>query len=219
MQFKKQLLLWLMRPLWLMIACTWVGWGGWTLFTRTPLFVEWFSAFIFVLCNSLMIVLWIMPFQRHVSVLYTGRYDRRTIWSHVMLAGAVAVLLECLGVALLVWTPLRSMVQVTFWGSPFYPYVAVREWIVPIYWLLGYGLFVPVLYYAFARAAYPARGAMGGFWLAGVLVLAAFAILLEDSLYPAWSWTYAALWGALLCAGVAMLAGAYWMRHRVEVRP
>ena len=104
---------------------------------------------------------------------YTRGFSRHRLWLHTLLATAAAVLTVWLPVGLIVWTPLRSLVQDGLFKSPYYPGAAFLDRWLPLQIMAAYALLLPVFHYAWIRLAHPSRGRMGGVLLAAGFVCAA----------------------------------------------
>ena len=106
------------------------------------------------------------------AFVYTRGFSRNSLWLHTMLATAAAVLAVWLPVCLIVWTPLRSLVQDVLLRSPYYPGAAFLDRWPPVQVMAMYALLLPVFHYAWIRLAHPSRGRMGGVLLATGFVIA-----------------------------------------------
>lgn len=93
--------------------------------------------------------------------LYSRGYSRWTLWLHAQVAAAMTVLLVCLVPALLIWLRMRSDFQERVFQTADFPFMAPREDIVPVVWLLLYLLFTPLCTLAAARKG----SAAGTVWL------------------------------------------------------
>ena len=83
--------------------------------------------------------------------LYSRGYSRNTLWLHAQLAGLIAVLLTCLPSALFIWLRIRSGIQSRLSDTSTAAFMAPREDVVPLAWLMLYVLFVPLCALAAAR--------------------------------------------------------------------
>ena len=179
LRIRPGLLWYLLRPLIpvtlvaLAVACLYVflwpdilGWrDGW--------------AAVFVLIHSRGIALRFGRFdQGSFAFLYSRGFSRDQLWGHVILASSLAALSVWLPAALIVWTPLRSLVQDVVFLSPFFPIMAPRDVSVPWMWLVGYGVSIPLFHYEWVRRGQPARGgAAGPLLVAGVIVALAVCMV------------------------------------------
>ncbi len=105
------------------------------------------------------------------AFLYTRGYSRDSLWAHTMLASSAAVLAAWLPAAVLVWTGARGVVQDRLLQNPEFPIMADSEMLLPLKWLLGYVVLLPIYHYAWIRGAQPTRGRLGGVVAAGALVV------------------------------------------------
>ena len=103
---------------------------------------------------------------------YTRGFSRNSLWLHTLLASAAAVLTVWLPVGLIVWTPLRSLVQDGLYQSPYYPGAAFLDRWLPIQVMAAYALLLPVFHYAWIRLAHPTRDRTAGVLLAAGFLFA-----------------------------------------------
>ncbi len=137
------------------------------LFAREPLLWRnpWMA--LFVLVHSIAIAFCFGRFRnRSFAFLYTRGYSRDELWMHKMLGTIVSVVAVWLPMGLIVWTPVRSIVQDKLFISPYFPIMAGREAAVPFIWLGGYAIFLPMFHYVWIRRAQPTRGGDGSVLLA-----------------------------------------------------
>lgn len=177
MKIKVSLLAMLQRQM-LGVSLTAVLIGGlYVLFSREPLSWDnpWLS--LFVLVHSIAIAFYLGRFRSaSFSYLYTRGYTRDLLWGHKMLSTIIAVLLVWLPMGLIVWTPVRSIVQDKLFISPYFPIMAGREAAVPFIWLGGYAIFLPMFHYVWIRRVQPTRGGDGSVLLAIGMVIVTWTL-------------------------------------------
>lgn len=143
------------------------------LFTREPLL--WWNPWmaLFVLVHSIAIAFCFGRYRsRSFAFLYTRGYSRNELWMHKMLGTILSVLAVWLPIGLIIWLPIRSNVQDKLFMSPYFPLMMIREASVPLSWLGGYALLLPLFHYVWIRQAQPMQGANGVKLLAvGVVVV------------------------------------------------
>ena len=216
LRIRPGLLLYLLRPLMpttvvaLAVACLYLlfwpdilGWrDGW--------------AALFLVIHSYLIARHFGGFDRgSFAFLYSRGFGRDQLWGRVIVASVLSALAVWLPAALLVWTPLRSIVQDVVFLNAFFPIMAPREASAPWMWLVGYGLLVPLFHYGWVRRAQPVHGgAAGPMLVAGVVV--AIAVLMLDGVFRPWfTWLCAVAGVVIVCA----TSTAAWRGHRdLEVR-
>ena len=211
MLIRPTLLIWLFRSNWsshvaLPVACLWV------LFTKEPLslFQQIGLPTTFILLHSLAITAQLGKFRTApFAYFYSRGFSRDKLWGHQMLASLLAVGWVWLPAALLVWTPARSAVQDLLYRSPYYPLMSPREVWVPLWWLAGYAILLPVFHYAWIRQAQPVRWPTSGNWLALALVVAFVTLFnVPNSAIRASAWyVHGLLGGGVLIAAVLLIAG------------
>ena len=172
-------------------------------------------AAVFVVIHSLVIARRFRRFDRgDFAFLYSRGFSRDQLWGHVILASVLAALAVWLPAALIVWTPLRSLVQDVVCLNPFFPIMAPLETSAPWMWLICYVLSVPLFHYEWVRRAQPVRGGAAGPVLAAAVIVV-MAVLITLSMYQWFVWFCAA-------AGVVVVLAtsvAAWRGHRdLEVR-
>ncbi|MEX0653826.1 MAG: hypothetical protein WDZ31_04915 [Phycisphaeraceae bacterium] len=146
--------------------------------------------------------------------LYTRGFSRDALWVHLLLAEGLAVLCVWLPAALLVWTPVRSVVQDRWLANPWFPVMRASELAVPWGWLAGYVLLLAVFAYAQVRRWQPTRERAAGTLLAAGTVAVGLTLVAEG-FHTEW---YGYLtWTALAVAALAMLVGAWRLHRRLEV--
>ena len=216
MYARPQLMFWLARQL---LPVTIVALPGaliYLLLHSEPLHWRdpWPWVFIFAHCLAIQATLG--RFQSSgFAFLYCRGFGRDVLWSHLVIATALAVMAVWLPAALTIWAGLRSVVQDRVFESPYFPIMMPRETWVPLAWLVGYAVFLSVFNYAWIRQAQPTRGrSAGNFIAAGVLVFS--FIMINMGFHAPW---YA--WLSSVCVGgvvLAMLVGAWRLHRRLEVR-
>ena len=172
-------------------------------------------AAVFVLIHSSVIVLRFRRFDRgEFAFLYTRGFSRDQLWGHVIVASVLAALAVWLPAALIVWTPLRGLVQDVVFLNPFFPIMAPMETSAPWMWLICYAVFIPLFHYEWVRRAQPVRGGSAGPMLAAAVIVT-MAVLITLSMYQWFVWFCAVAGVIVVCATSA----AAWLGHRdVEVR-
>ena len=149
------------------------------------------------------------------AFVYTRGFSRNDLWLHTMLASAAAVLTVWLPVCLIVWAPLRSLVQDVLLKSPYYPGAAFLDRWLPVQIMAAYALLLPVFHYAWIRLAHPTRGRMGGVLLASGFVCA--LVVTGGVVHWLGQWV-GGLFLALIGVVVVLLLVCSWQLHRrVEV--
>ncbi|MHC4638332.1 MAG: hypothetical protein ACYTBP_06470 [Planctomycetota bacterium] len=146
--------------------------GLYMLFTREP--ISWQNPWIaiFILSHSIAVAVCLGRFRSaDFAFLYTRGYSRDQLWVHKMLATVLCVLAMWLPIALIVWTPVRSIVQDKMFNSPYFPIMAQREAAVPWFWLAGYAILLPMFHYVWIRQAQPIKGSNGAVLLAIGMVI------------------------------------------------
>ena len=112
--------------------------------------------------------------------------------------------------ALIVWCGLRSSNQ-DYMSNPNFPVMAPRETPVPLFWLAGYVIFIPLLQYQWVRYVQPVKAPHSGVWV-GVAGLAAVFVLVFETFRTAPWLNYVAGVAAAVC--VIVLFRASWRLHR-----
>ena len=149
------------------------------------------------------------------AFLYTRGYSRDALWAHTMLASFLSVLAVWAAAAAIVWTPLRSMVQGHLFRSPYFPVMAPQEATVPLAWLVGYCILIPLSHYAWIRHAQPTRGGLGGTFIAAGVTVALVVLTLEGLYRPWFTWLAAGAGTVTVCV---MLIGSRRLHRRLEVQ-
>ena len=180
--------------------------------------LEWRNgwAAVFIVIHSRLIVLRFARFDRgSFAFLHTRGFSRDTIWVHNMLASWLSALAVWVPVAVIIWSPLRGLVQDVLFRSPYFPIMAPREAMAPFAWLIGYGILIPLFHYQWIRKAQPVKGGMGGvFVVTGVI--AAIAVLMMEGSRHAW-FGYLVAAAGIVAVPVTVIAS--WRLHRrLEVR-
>jgi hypothetical protein len=171
---------------------------------------------LFVAVHSLALVSRLARFRSpDFAFLYERGFGRNTLWAHTMLATAVAILLVWLPMALIVWTPLRGLVQDVVFRSPFYPLMRPREVSVPWVWLGLYAVVLPVLHYEWIRRAHPTRGGAAGSFITAGLVLVALTLFNMPFQHEWFGWLV--LVASVTLAATALAASRRLHRH-LEIR-
>ena len=188
---------------------------GWALLQRDPLAGQVLWPGVFIVIHSFRITSALGRYRsREFAHLYGCGFGRDVLWTHLMLATAVAVFCVWAPGAVTVVTPVRSLVQDHVFHSPYYPIMAVEERVLPLLWAAGYVVVVPPLHYVWIRAAQPRMEGYSGRLLAAGLVLAGFVIAnaASPSLRDA-EWFRPGLLG--IGGGVSfVLFVAGWVLHR-----
>jgi hypothetical protein len=217
MKLKPALLFWLVRSLQpsffiAPFACLWV------LMRRDPLFSgdSDLQAFYILIHCIVIFALQSGAEGSRFGFLYTRGFSRDVLWSHRMLASAVAVLVVWLPAALLAWTGARSWVQDFLYQSPWYPLMAPREAWIPLAWLAVYAGYVPALHYFWIRAAAPARAGNDGFWLALAYGITLFAVVINRNRLIRADFFWPAV-GVMTVLAIALLVAGRRLHRRLEV--
>jgi len=168
----------------------------------------------FVLAHALLVA---SAFGRsgtsNFAFLYARGYGRDCLWAHTMLASITAVLVVWFPAAMLIWTEARSLVQDCLLRSPEFPIMADSEMLLPLKWLLGYAVLLPIFHYVWIRGAQPTRGRYGGVIAAGALAVGLLSL---------GGWSFPADWLGWLTYAVhgvailAMLVAGFRLHRRVE---
>jgi hypothetical protein len=185
------------------------------LFAREPLSWQnpWMA--LFVLVHSIAIASCFGWFRsRSFAFLYTRGYSRDELWIHKMLGTVLSVLAVWLPMALIVWLPIRSIVQDKLFVNPYFPLMMMREASVPWFWLGGYAVLLPLFHYVWIRRAQPTRGANGSVLLA-IGVVIAIATLMSFRWHP--FWFRALLWILSAIVIVTTLVAGCILHRRLEV--
>ena len=149
------------------------------------------------------------------AYIYTRGYCRDELWANKMLSTVLSVLAVWLPAALIVWLPIRSVVQDKMFVSPYFPLMMVREATVPWFWLFGYMILLPMFHYVWIRRGQPTRGGNGSVLLAIALVIAA-ATLMLFRWHPAWFQTLVWIVSAVMVS--TALAGGFLLHRSLEVQ-
>lgn len=149
--------------------------------------------------------------------LYSRGFANDTLRNVTFLAHVFAVLMVWLPVSLLIWTPVRSMVQDRLFQNPYFPLFTSYERLVPWQWLLGYGILMPVLHYAWTRRAQPWRGRRAGDSLTLGSALAVFSLWGTAS-FSGKNWLQFSLPISGLAA-ITLLFMLSWRLHRTMEAP
>jgi len=185
------------------------------LFAREPLGWQnpWMA--LFVLVHSIAIAVSLGRFRsRSFAFLYTRGYSRDELYVHKLVGTALLVLAVWLPIALIIWTPIRSIVQDKLFVSPYFPIMAIREAAVPWAWLGGYAILLPLFHYVWIRRAQPTRGGNGVVLLAIGVVLA-MAILMTFRWHPQWFRNL--LWILSVIVILTNLIAGWLLHRRLEV--
>ncbi len=145
--------------------------------------------------------------------LYTRGFDRDTLWLNLMLATVIAVLPVWLPAALIVWSPLRSIIQADLFHNGWYPLMRPEDAIWPWLWLAGYAVLMPAVHYAWIRRAQATRGGGGGDMLALAQIATVITVCLLGRAIarePLLVWT---VLSALMLSALFALT-ASWRQHR-----
>ena len=80
---------------------------------------------VFVVIHARLTMLRLCRFdQGSFAFLYSRGFSRDSIWMHTMLANFLVILAVWTPAAIIVWTPLRGLVQDALFRSPFFPIMA-----------------------------------------------------------------------------------------------
>ena len=189
----------------------------WTVFSQEPLHKSYMPGLgIFVLVHSVAVV------HRSASspvfgYLYSRGFPWRVLWWHTMAASLMSVLLVWGVAALMVCLPIRSFVQETLFGNPWYPIMIPHDTAFILFALAMYLVVLPIMHYAWIREAQPVRHAHTALWpLLSFLVLLPLLTAAPQVLVQRASWSWAAL-GAVAVSVTLLIAG-YGLHQRLEVR-
>lgn len=148
----------------------------WALLVFGPLYRQNGFALFFIITHCVAITCLLSRFSSGFAWLHGRGYTRKTIWSHTMAAAAASALFVWLPAALIVLTPLRSLLHDRVFQEPYYPIMQPRDarevWI----WLWAYALLIPLMSYGWIREAQPTRGSTHGWSLVIVAMLAGFSL-------------------------------------------
>jgi hypothetical protein len=186
------------------------------LFAREPLLWRnpWMA--LFVLVHSIAIAFCFGRYRnRSFAFLYTRGYSRDELWMHKMLGTILSVLAVWLPIGLIIWLPIRSIVQDKLFISPYFPLMMIREASVPLPWLGGYALLLPLFHYVWIRQAQPMRGENGVNLLA-IGVVITIGTLMLFRWHPFWFRTL--LWILSAIVIVTTLVASCILHRRLEVR-
>lgn len=186
------------------------------LFRRTPLNPHdpWLA--LFVLGHSVALAVNQGRFCRPDFVfLYTRGYSRDTLWLNKVLSSLLAVLAVWGAMALIVWLPLRSTFQDLYFKSPYFPLFMSKEVSVPVAWLAGYVLLLPVFFYVWIRKAQPTRGANGAALLVIGLVTTVITLMLFRW-HPFWMKILISI-ASITVTGVSLIGG-FLLHRSLEVQ-
>jgi hypothetical protein len=185
------------------------------LFTREPLAWQNPWTALFVLVHSIAVAVCLGRFRsRSFAFIYTRGYSRDELWAHKMLATVLAVAPVWLPMALIVWLPVRSVVQDKLLVSPYFPIMRIREASVPWAWLAGYAVLMPLFHYVWIRRAQPLRGGNGVVLLA-IGVVIAMSTLMSFRWHPQWFRILLWILSAVV-VGTALIAGRL-LHRQLEV--
>jgi len=170
----------------------------------------------FVLVHSIAIVSCMGRFRsRSFAYIYTRGYSRDELWCNKMIASFISVLIVWLPVGLFIWYPVRSTIQDKMFMSPYFPLMMIREATVPLFWLFGYAVLVPLFHYVWIRRAQPTRGSNGAVLLAISVVIAALT-LMTFRWHPAWF--KMVIWTASSVMIAAASVGGLLLHRNVEIQ-
>ena len=181
------------------------------LLMREPL--EYDNAWLawFILLHSICMVFSLGRFRsKSFAFLYSRGYSWDAIWCHKMLSTALSVLWVWGAMALVVWTPLRSIVQDKMYASPYYPLFAIKEVSVPWAWLMGYAVLLPMFHYVWIRRAQPTLGGEGS-----VLIAISMVVVIITLRSFRWHQRWFEIM-VMVLAGVVVVTNlvAGWLLHR-----
>jgi hypothetical protein len=147
---------------------------------------------------------------------YSRGYARDVLWSHLMLASALSILVGCLPAALIVWSGLRSVVHDHFFHSPYFPIMAPYETWVPLGWFGLYLLLASAFHYVWIRRAQPTKGGRGGFYVSFAIVVALVTVFnMVFSLHGWLAWLSGVSYVVVL---LCLVFGGRAIHRSVEVR-
>ena len=185
------------------------------LFAREPLGWQDPWAAMFVLAHSIAITSCLGRFRSSgFTFLYTRGYSRDQLWAYTMLATVASVLFVWLSAALIVWTPLRGLIQDKLFVSPYFPVMAIREASVPWSWLAGYAILLPMFHYVWIRRAQPTKGGNGA-----VLLAVGVVIVMSTLMTFRWhrQWFIVLLWITSMIVVVTTLIAGRTLHKSMEV--
>jgi len=151
------------------------------------------------------------PTDKDFAFLFSRGYSRDTLWLNTMIATAMSALAVWLPAALIVWTPLRSIVQDWMRISVHFSNPAAER-TVPLAWLAWYTFLLPFSHYEWIRWAQPTRGAFGATLIQAGMIVVAYPIVVLSP-WPTWPILWAP--GGLVALG-AFVASRHLYR-RLEV--
>ncbi len=180
--------------------------------------LEWQNVWmsLFVLVHSIAIVFCMGRFRsRSFAYIYTRGYSRDELWINKMIASAISVLIVLLPIAIVIWLPVRSVIQDKLYRSPYFPLMMVRESLVPSFWLLIYAVLVPLFHYVWIRRAQPTRGGTGAVLLAIAVVISASSLMTFR-----WhqDWLKVLLWITSTVMTITALTGGLLLHRKLEVK-
>ena len=150
------------------------------------------------------------------AFLYSRGYSRDALWSHIMLASALSILVGCLPAALIVWTGLRSIVHVRLFHSPYFPIMAPIENWVPLAWLGLCMLLASAFHYAWIRRAQPTTGEFSGRFLSVAILVALVTVFNMIPYFHGWfAWLSGVSYVVVL---VCLVFGGRALHRSLEVR-
>ena len=148
------------------------------------------------------------------AFLYTRGYSRDALWAHTMVASVMCALAVWVPAALIVWTRVRSLLQDHVFLNAEFPIMAPRELWVPLAWLAGYAVWLPVHQYAWIRSAQPTRDRTGGKLMLVGLAVAVLCIAVRGRHAERFQWLVCGVGGIVVA--VTLLAGLK-IHRRLEV--
>jgi hypothetical protein len=217
MQLSRALVAWYFRAAWFvtlpaaLIAVAFaVGYGD-------PLADAPFRAGLFVFFHSVLIARTMSRFDTPATAfLVTRGFSRDRLWLHRIAAHLLCVLAVWGPASLLVWLGVRSAFQNFILQNPYYPLFASADYVVPLWWLVGYLLLMGVVQYGPVRRAQPTCDRDAGYAITVGVFLAAFTLLNMGLRSP---WFATLTWLALIAASVTLLYGSWRLHRQVEIQP
>ena len=152
------------------------------------------------------------PADKDFAFTLSRGYSRDTLWLNTMIVTTISVLAVWLPAALIVWTPLRSILHDAIFRSPHFPIMAPLEKTTPLAWLAWYVLLLPLFHYEWIRWAQPTRGAFGATLIQAGIVLVVYPLIVTSP-WPSWLIRWAP--GGLVALGAFIASRRLYSRLEV----
>ncbi len=174
------------------------------------------SFHLFILIHSIAIAVILGRFRNENFIYaYTRGYSRNQLYLAKMSASILSVLTVWLPVALVIWLPIRSVIQDKLFQSPYFPFMETGENILPLFWLWGYALLLPMFHYVWIRRAQPIPGSNGTVLLAIGYVM---VVVMHSNFYRNPAWLQLVLVSVTTLSALVLLIGTWKCHQKMEMQ-